>query len=98
MAACDTVFLFDLPVGICLEGAISRQGKERYDLPWCDTELDPKFRQEIVAFPEKNLPGIYALIDKYRDGRDVLIFHSRAEADSLLETISSDMKTEDGYV
>lgn len=98
MAACDTVFLFDLPVGICLEGAISRQGKERYDLPRCDTELDLKLRREIEAFPEKNLPGIYALIDKYRDGRNVVIFHSRAEADSLLETISSDMKTEDGYV
>ena len=30
---CDTVFLFDLPVEICLQGATDRLGKERYDLP-----------------------------------------------------------------
>ena len=34
LSACDTVFLFDLPKEICLEGAISRLGKDRYDMPW----------------------------------------------------------------
>ena len=34
MDACDTVFLFDLPVPVCLEGATSRLGKKRYDMPW----------------------------------------------------------------
>ena len=32
MEACDTVFLFDLPEEVCLEGAISRLGKGRYDI------------------------------------------------------------------
>ena len=70
MAACDTVFLFDLPVEVCLEGAISRLGKARYDMPWIDTELDPKLKRDIEEFPSKNLPDIYALIDKYSDKVD----------------------------
>ena len=38
--ACDTVFLFDLPTEVCLDGATSRLGKARVDMPWIDTELD----------------------------------------------------------
>ena len=41
--ACDTVFLFDLPTEICLQGAVERLGKGRYDMPWISTELDPEF-------------------------------------------------------
>ncbi len=85
IAACDTVFLFDLPVEVCLDGAISRLGKARYDLPWIDTELDAKLKQEIENFPSKNLPAIYALIDKYRDGKTVVVFRSREEADEFLD-------------
>ena len=84
MAACDTVFLFDLPVDVCLDGAISRIGKGRYDIPWIETELDPSFMREIEEFPNKNLPTIYALIDKYKDGITVVVFKSREEADAFL--------------
>ena len=84
MAACDTVFLFDLTVDICLDGAISRIGKGRYDIPWIETELDPSFMREIEEFPNKNLPTIYALIDKYKDGITVVVFKSREEADAFL--------------
>ena len=85
MAECDTVFLFDLPVEVCLHGAISRIGKKRYDMPWCETELDPAFKEEIIEFPAKNLPRIYELIEKYKDGRTVVVFGSREEADAFLE-------------
>ena len=84
MAVCDTVFLFDLPVEVCLDGAISRIGKGRYDIPWIETELDPSFMREIEEFPNKNLPTIYALIDKYKDGITVVVFKSREEADAFL--------------
>ena len=84
MSACDTVFLFDLPVEVCLDGAKSRIGKERYDMPWVETELDPNFKRQIEEFPDKNLPAIYALIDKYKNGRTVVIFKSREQADSCL--------------
>ena len=84
MSACDTVFLFDLPVEVCLDGAISRIGKGRYDIPWIETELDPSFKKEIEEFPNKNLPTIYALIDKNKDGKTVFVFKSREEADAFL--------------
>ena len=84
IAECDTVFLFDLPVEVCLDGAVSRLGKKRYDMPWIDTELDPNLKREIEEFPSKNLSTIYALIDKYKDGKTVVIFKSREQADAFL--------------
>lgn len=84
ISACDTVCLFDLPTEVCIDGAISRLGKERYDMPWIDTKLDPKLKKEIEEFGDKNLPTIYALIDKYKDGKSVVIFKSREEADAFL--------------
>lgn len=84
---CDTVFLFDLPVDICLQGATERIGKGRYDLPWIETELDPEFRKFIEDFPEDALPYIYELLDKYKDGRHIVIFRSRKEAEEYLNNI-----------
>ena len=84
MQSCDTVFLFDLPTETCIQGATARLGKARYDVPWIDTELDPKFKWEIEDFPTKVLPGIYALIDKYKAGRQVIVFKSREQADEYL--------------
>ena len=81
--ACDMVILFDLPVSVCLDGAISRLGKERYDMPWIDTELDPKLKKEIEEFPNKNLPVIYALLDKYCD-KNIIIFKSREQVNEFL--------------
>ena len=81
--ACDTVFFLDLPVEVCLEGATSRLGRERYDIPWIDTELDLKLKQEIEEFPSKNSPYIYELLEKYND-KNIVVFKSRAEADAYL--------------
>ena len=90
IAACDTIILFDLPTEVCLEGAISRLGKGRYDMPWIDTELDPNLKREIEEFPNKNLPAIYALIDKYKDSKTVVIFKSREQADAFLNRENCD--------
>ncbi len=86
LSACDTVFLFDLPVEVCIDGAISRLGKKRYDMPWIDTELDPNLKKEIEDFPSKNLPTIYTLLEKYND-KNIIVFRHRAEADEFLNTI-----------
>lgn len=86
MAECDTVFLFDLPTEVCLGGAISRLGKERYDIPWIDTELDPRLKEEIEAFPTKNLPIIYDLLKKYSD-KNIIVFKSRTEADRYIREL-----------
>ena len=85
MSECDTVFLFDLPTEVCLSGAIERLGKERCDLPWLDTELDPGLEAEIKSFRDKKLPNVLSLIDKYRDGRSIIVFRSREDADAFLK-------------
>lgn len=84
---CDTVFLFDLPTEVCIQGATERIGKGRYDLPWIETELDNEFKQFIEEFPEKTLPGIYELIDKYKTEKQVIIFKSRNDANEYLNNI-----------
>ena len=81
---CDTVFLFDLPLEDCLQGAASRIGTVREDLPWVETEFDPEFRQWIEDFPRDQLPRIYELLRQSGTGRTVFIFRSRQEADSWL--------------
>lgn len=82
---CDTVFLFDLPTEVCLQGATERIGKGRYDLPWIETELDPEFKKFIEEFPKNTLPYIYELIDKYKREKQVIIFKSRKDSDTFIE-------------
>ena len=84
IAAADTVFLFDLPTEVCLDGATARLGCERYDMPWIDRQLDPRLKEEIEGFGAKNLPTLYEFLDKYRDGRQIVVFKSRAEADEYI--------------
>ena len=84
MAACDTVLLFDLPTEVCLSGVISRIGKERPDMPWIDTELDPSLKKEVEEFRAKKLPDLYSLLEKYGEGRTVKVFKSRSEAEEFL--------------
>lgn len=83
---CDTVFLFDLPTEICIQGAIERLGKERRELPWHETELNVNFRRQIEEFSKKNLPDIYALINKYKDEKTLVVFKSREQADAFLNS------------
>ena len=84
---CDTVFLMDFPLEVCLAGAKSRIGTAREDLPWIETEFDEEFKQWIVDFPKNQLPQLYELVDKYRENKNIVIFKSRKEADEYLETL-----------
>ncbi len=85
---CDTVFLFDLPTDVCLQGARERLGKGRYDLPWIEKESDPEFEGFIREFAEKSLPKIYNLIEKYKAEKDIVIFKSREDADDYINYVS----------
>ena len=82
MRECDTIFLLDYPLEVCLSGAESRIGKKREDLPWVETEFDEEFRQWIVDFSKDQLPQIYELIEKYQKEKKVVIFKAREEADA----------------
>ncbi|MDE6191394.1 MAG: hypothetical protein K2G47_07185 [Muribaculum sp.] len=86
---CDTVFFFDLPVRLCLEGAESRIGKEREDMPWSDNKLDEEFRQWIVDFPTQQLPVIKKLLSDYGQKLNIIVFHSREEADDFINLTNS---------
>lgn len=79
LKACDTVFLLDFPVEVCLEGAASRVGTVREEMPWIETELDPEFRQWIMNFPKDQLPRIYELLGRYSAEKQVVIFRTREE-------------------
>lgn len=86
---CDTVFLMDFPLDVCISGAESRIGKKREDLPWIESEFDKEFKQWIIDFSKKQLPQIYKTIEKYRNNKDIIIFKSRKEADNYLYQFSS---------
>ena len=81
---CTEVFLFDLPVEQCLEGAALRIGQIREDMPWVEKEFDPEFRQYILDFQKDQMPRINELIEQYKDSKTVTIFHSREEADNWI--------------
>lgn len=84
LQACDTVFLMDFPLETCISGAESRIGKKREDLPWTELEFDPEFKQWIQDFPKNRLPQLYEMIETYEDNKEIMVFHSRKEADDYL--------------
>ena len=84
---CDTVFLLDYSLEICLSGAQSRIGKKREDLPWIESTFDEEFKKFIIDFPKKQLPQIYTIIGKYHKDKNIIIFKSRKDADNYLKQI-----------
>lgn len=88
LAACDTVFLLDYPLEVCLAGAQSRIGTKREDLPWVETEFDEEFKQWITDFPKAQLPNIYELLERHREGKDIFVLKSRTETEQYLNCIS----------
>jgi adenylate kinase family enzyme len=83
LVQCDTVFFLDFPLEVCLSGVESRIGKEREDMPWVETEFDSEFKQFILYFPQNKLPKIYALLEKYRENREIVIFKTRSELENF---------------
>lgn len=90
---CDTVFLMDFPLEICLAGAAARVGKKRDDLPWVEEEFDEEFRQWIVDFHNEKLPQIYQMLEHYRD-KTVVIFKSRQEAEKYLQKLEKEYRND----
>lgn len=80
LARCDTVFLLDYPLSVCLAGAAARIGKARPDMPWIERTFDPAFRQWILDFPTAQRPQLYAQLAQYKENKQHIIFHSREES------------------
>ena len=82
---CDTIFLLDYPTDICIEGAKSRVGIKRDDLPWVEEKLDENFKKIIFDFSKQKLPEIYRLLDKYKDNRNIIVYRKREESDNYIK-------------
>lgn len=79
----DTVFYFDIPLSDRLEGAASRVGKKRPDIPWIEEEFDPDFKKYIEDYGNTQRPVTLSLLEKYKE-KDIIIFKSRKEADDFI--------------
>lgn len=84
LRACDTVFLLDFLLEDCIAGAQSRIGKKREDMPWIEAEFDEAFKQSIIDFHAIKIPQIYKLFNEYKNGREIVVFKSRKEADAYI--------------
>lgn len=83
--ACDTIILLDFDLEVSLEGATSRVGQQRDDMPWKEESLSEEFKNKILSFREEKLPEIYKLLDKYKDEKEILIFKNREESNNYLD-------------
>ena len=80
---CDTVFFLDLPVSDCLEGAASRIGTAREDMPWVETEADAAFIEFIQRFSADTRPVILEAL-RGANGVAVYRFKDRIDAETYL--------------
>ena len=88
LQACDTVFFLDYPLDVCMDGIISRRGKERPDMPWIESEddVDEEFVEFVKNYNSENRPEVVALLEKFAD-KEIIIFKSRTEADDFLREL-----------
>lgn len=85
LQACDTVFFLDYSTEVCLDGARSRKGKVRSDMPWTEAEdeEDEEFLTFIKTYNSVSRPKIIELFNKYSD-KNIIIFKNRSEANAFL--------------
>ena len=78
----DTVFFFDLPEEVCLEGATQRLGVKRDDNPVVETELNESLRERILTFRIFNTSYIEDLLEDF-EGK-IIRFHKREDIENWL--------------
>ena len=87
LQACDTAFVFDLPLEVCLAGAQARVGTKRIDMPWEETELSQEFLNYILSFSQQKLPRLLQLAQQYSSQKQVVFFRSRQECDDFFKSL-----------
>ena len=88
IAACDTVFFLDFPLDVCLEGVRERLGRPRCDMPWIETEEDLEFIEFIKKYNDEQRPKVLSLLEKYEEGKRIVIFNGRREMDEFLASLN----------
>ena len=87
LQACDTAFVLDLPLEVCLAGAQARVGTKRIDMPWEETELSQEFLNYILSFSQQQLPRLLQLARQYSSQKQVVFFRSRQECDDFFKSL-----------
>ena len=85
LRACETVFFLDFSEEQCLNGITERIGKERPDIPWTESTLDPELIRLVKAYRTENRPKLFELFQKYPE-KKIIVFRSRPEADHWIES------------
>ena len=85
----DTIYFLDFPLKVALDGVEQRIGKPRDDIPWKEEIFDPEFKEWIIDWYKKTEPCLYHLIDKYKGTKNIVIFKTREEVDSYIESCRS---------
>lgn len=93
---CDTIFLLDMPLEVCLASVEKRIGTKREDMPWIEEEFDEEFKQFIIDFPKNQLPYIYQLLDKYQN-KNIYIFHNRKEINEFIQKMENTICKQENY-
>ena len=83
----DMIIFLDYPLEICLEGAESRVGKWHEDLPWLEESFDPEFKDWIISWHQNKRPQLLDLINQYKKEKNIIILHSRDEADKYINEL-----------
>ena len=85
MQGAETIIYLDIPEDVCVEGVKSRIGTKRDDLPWVEETLDEEFLKFVLDFKTDTKPKIEELLKLCeKDGKEIIGFVSREEAESFL--------------
>lgn len=82
----DTIFYFDFPTELCVEGIKERVGKKRSDIPWVEEKLDPDFLRFVECFREESRPGIESILEQYKN-KKIHRFANRNEVEKFFSSL-----------
>ena len=90
ISRCDTVFFFDLPTEVCIEGIRQRVGKRRDDIPWIEREIDDEFLSFVENFNIQTKPKIIDILYQSKHKR-IIRFGSREQSEEYLYSIKNEL-------
>lgn len=88
LQACDTVFFLDYSLDVCLDGVMSRRGKERPDMPGVESldDVGGEFIQFIKNYNIDSRPTVMELLNEYTD-KNIFIFKNREKANEFISQL-----------
>jgi adenylate kinase family enzyme len=92
MEAADTVVYLDFPTIVCLYGIFNRwamyAGKRRPDMTeGCNEKIDWEFFNWVLTFRRRNRKKILAWLNKYSEGRNVIILKNRRQVNNFVDEL-----------